>query len=106
MSDLLFDLVQAIIVVAIGLVVRYLVPWIKSQIEGTKLKEIINWSYKFVEAAEQIFGSGKGADKKDYVTKMLKKLLTAKKLALSEEQINALIEGIVNEMYPKKGDNS
>lgn len=99
MSDLLFELLKAVIIVVMGVLVRYFVPWIKAKIADTKLGEIMTWAYKYVQAAEQtIIG---GVDKKDYVSKHLKELLIAKKISLSDSQIDGLIEGIVNELYPK-----
>ncbi len=100
MSELLFDVLKAVILLVIGVIVRYLVPWIKAKLDGTQLEEIMTWAYKFVQAAEQTIRGG--ADKKDYVTKKLKELLIAKNISLSSDQIDALIEGIVNELYPKE----
>ena len=101
MSDLLFNVLSAVIMLVVGAVVRYLVPWLKAKLDGTKLEEVMTWAYKFVQAAEQtIIG---GASKKDYVTEKLKELLVAKNISLSSDQVDALIEGIVNELYPKEG---
>ena len=101
MNELLFNVVCAMVSLAVGTIIRYLIPWIKEQIQGTKLEEVITWAYKFVQAAEQtIIG---GAEKKAYVTEKLREILMAKNLSLSNSQIDALIEGIVNELYPKEG---
>ncbi len=99
MNDLLFNIVWAVIIALAGVFARYFIPWIKEVIEGTKLEGVLTWAYKFVQAAEQTITDG--VDKKTYVIEQLRKILLAKKLALSEEQISALIEGIVNELYPK-----
>lgn len=100
MSDLFFNLLMAFVIFVVGVITRYLVPWIKEKIEGTKLEQVMVWAYKLVQAAEQTIGHG--TDKKDYVTKRLNEILTAKNLSLSDTQIDALIEGIVNELYPKE----
>lgn len=101
MKELIFNFLMAFVLFVIGVITRYLVPWIKEKIQGTKLEQVMVWAYKLVQAAEQTITGGE--DKKCFVTKKLKEILTAKNLALSDTQIDALIEGIVNELYPKEG---
>lgn len=100
MEDLLFQLLLAVITVIAGAIGRFVIPWIKEKVEGTKFENACVWAQTFVSAAEQYIKSG-GADKKTYVAERLRELLKSKKLALSDEQLNALIEATVNELYPK-----
>ena len=100
MEDLLFKLLLAVVTVIAGAIGRYVIPWLKEKLEGSKFETICVWAQTFVEAAEQYIKSG-GVDKKTYVTERLRELLKQKKLALSDDQLDALIEATVNELYPK-----
>lgn len=98
MDDILFNVLKAVTVFVIGVIMRYFIPWVKEKIANTKFEVVLTWVTKFVEAAEQtIIGS---SDKKTYVTEKLKELLQSKNLALPDDQISALIEATVNELYP------
>ena len=55
-------------------------------------------SKKAVEAAEQIFGGGKGKEKKEYAKKVIIKYLAAKGIILDLDIIEAYIEAAVKEM--------
>jgi LL-H family phage holin len=100
MNETLFNLLQICVVFVLGIIVRFFIPWAKEKIYNTKYGSVLEWVFKFVCAAEQTIT--KGDDKKDYVIKKLKNLVEQKKLNLTDEQIDALIESTVNEMFPKK----
>lgn len=55
-------------------------------------------SKKAVEAAEQIFGGGRGAEKKEYAKMVIQKYLSAKGIVLDLDIIEAYIEAAVKEM--------
>lgn len=59
-------------------------------------------SAKAVEAAEQIFGGGKGEKKKEYALKIVEKYLAAKGIKLDLEIISAYIESAVKELKFEK----
>jgi hypothetical protein len=100
MEELLFQLLLAVVTVIAGAIGRFVIPWIKEKVEGTKFQNVCEWTETFVAAAEQYIKTG-GPDKKTYVAVHLKNLLKSKKLSLSDEQLNALIESTVNELFPK-----
>jgi LL-H family phage holin len=96
MTDTVFYIINLILVIIISFIARYAIPWIKEQIGNDKLAVIEKWTNYAVLAAEQTLQSG--TEKKDYVTQFLKGLLLAKNLALTDEQINILIESAVKAM--------
>ena len=44
MNEVLFEVLKAVILLAIVLVVRYLIPWLKLQVEGTKNEWLVKWA--------------------------------------------------------------
>ncbi len=99
MNDILFEVLKAATVLAIVLLTRYAVPWIKQQVENTKYAWIIQCTELAVRSAEQtILGSKTEQEKKAIVTKFLKEQLQQKNISISDEQLNTLIEAAVYEL--------
>lgn len=96
MDELLFTIIKLLVIVVITVVMRYGFPLLKGFIESTKLNEAVKWAKWAVDSAEQtIKKGGSGAEKKAIVTKFLKEILTEKNIALSDAQLDALIEAAV-----------
>ena len=84
----LTPLASAIVTTAIALIVAYLIPYLRS-------KHIMLWVKIAVEAAELIYtGTGRGAEKKQYVLKFL----NSKGFTLNMAEIENLIESAVLEL--------
>lgn len=98
MDEIIFEVVKVVVMIAALVIARYLVPWIKEKIGADKLAQIEKWTKYAVEMAQQVHWTETGEDKKAIVTKFLKEILTAKNIALSDEQLNVLIEAAVKEM--------
>lgn len=96
MNELLFNIIKLLVIVLITLVVRYGVPFLKQKLEEAKLSGVAKWVDKAVKAAEQTTTQpGAGIEKKAIVVKFLKKILTAKNISISDEQLDTLIEAAV-----------
>lgn len=88
-------LVGGCIILISGLVTGYIVPYIKSRTDESRLEKIKIWVKTAVEAAEMLYKEqGMGTAKKEYVLKFLEK----KGFALDQEEIENLIEAAVLEM--------
>lgn len=98
MDSLLFEILRVVIILSIALVVRYLVPWLKLQIGESQLKEISHWVNTAVLMAQQVHSSKTGPERKAIVVDLLQKMLTAKNITITDEQLNALIEAAVKTM--------
>lgn len=98
MSDILFEAVKLLVMVAVLVITRYVIPWIRSKIENDKLTAITEWARIAVLAAQQIMTTKDGAEKKAIVTEFLKEILTDKNIALSDYQLDILIEAAVKQM--------
>lgn len=95
MNDILFEILKFTIVVAIIIVTRYLVPWLKTQIKGTRYEEYLAMVNDAVKWAEQTIGAGNGAEKKQLVLSFLTQLALDKNLSITAEQLEVLIESAV-----------
>ena len=96
MDDLLFNIIKLLVIIVVSVFVRYGVPLVKQIVERYQMEEVLKWVEVAVNAAEQtIKAGGSGKDKKAIVTKFLKEILMEKDLALSEKQLDNLIEAAV-----------
>lgn len=98
MNDIVFEIVKIVIMVTVLVVTRYLVPLIKDKIGSSNMKLIAEWTKYAVLKAQQVLWSESGEDRKVYVTEFLKNLLIEKNIALSDEQLDILIEAAVKQM--------
>ena len=64
---------------------------------------IIDWTFQAVHAAEQAHQALPGPERKAIVTDFLKRVLQQKNIALSDEEIDILIEAAVKEMNAAAG---
>lgn len=98
MNDIIFEAIKIVVMVAVLVITRYLIPWIREKIGADKMMEIEKWARFAVLKAQQVMQSATGEDKKAYVTEFLKQLLIAKNISLSDEQLEVLIEAAVKQM--------
>ncbi len=99
MDEKLFQVVLTVIPVLGTIVTYFIVPFIKSNIDLTKLSQYKEWAALAVKTAEMLWKeTGHGEDKKAYVVKSLNNMFNAKKTVITEEQCNILIEGALQEL--------
>ena len=98
MNDIVVEIVKVVVMVAALLITRYLVPWLKEKIGADKLAMAEKWAKYAVLKAQQVLWDETGKDRKAYVTEFLKEILIAKNIALSDEQLDVLIEAAVKQM--------
>lgn len=76
---------------AVVVVTRYLVPYLKARLSAANQEELIHLIENLVQAAEQLFAGEKmGEQKKEYVVNAL-----SEKGVLITESVNAMIESAV-----------
>lgn len=98
MNEIVFEIIKLVVMIAALAVTRYLVPWIREKANTDKLVLAEKWVRYAVLKAQQVLWAEKGQDKKAYVTEFLKEILIAKNIALSDEQLDVLIEAAVKQM--------
>lgn len=84
-------IVQALITLITALITTFALPYIKEKLSVSKLEKLSFWVETAVKAAEQIFGSKTGLQKKEYVVNFL--LSTG--IVVDIDEVTALIESSV-----------
>lgn len=98
MRDIIIQALRLLIMVAVFLITTYAIPWIRAQTNNELMCTIAEWATRAVLAAEQIHASQPGPERKYIVTKFLRNILEQKNIALSDEELDMLIEAAVMEM--------
>lgn len=98
MNEILFEVIKVVVMVAALVITRYLVPWLREKIGADKLAVAEKWARYAVLKAQQVMWSENGSERKAYVTEFLKGLLIKKNIALSDEQLDVLVEAAVKQM--------
>lgn len=98
MSDMVFELVKVAVMLVALLAARYIIPWIRDRMGADQLELVTSWVRSAVLYAQQTMWAETGAERKAVVTELLKELLTAKNISLTDEQLDILIEAAVKEM--------
>ena len=93
---MMFDwttVIEIALFAVVAIVAAAVVPWVKERIGAERFNTLWKWVCTAVQAAEQLFGSGKGGDKKAYV----EEFLAAHGYDVIEE-VNNMIEAAVREL--------
>ena len=98
MSEILFEVLRLIVLLAVFAVTCYLIPWIRGKIGQDKLDEITKWANAAVLMAQQVYVAKTGAERKAIVVGLLKDILIAKNISISDDQLDMLIEAAVKAM--------
>lgn len=96
--DILMQILKLVVMVATALITTYLIPWIKSHTDTTKLYAVMRWAREAVLAAEQIYGAETGAEKKRYALDLLAKIVEDAHIDMTKAELEMLIEAAVGEM--------
>ena len=102
MNDILFELLKLIVMIAVLLVMRYAIPWLRARIGAEKIAEIEKWA----KMAQQVYWNKSGEERKEIVTEFLREMLIAKNISISGEQLEILIEAAVKQMKIEEGRNT
>lgn len=87
-------IVEIVIIVAVVVVGRYLIPYVKAKLTAAQFDTLMEWVETAVKAAEQIFtGSGRGTEKKEWVENLLSEIGVT-----VDEAVDAMIEASVLEL--------
>lgn len=96
--DIIMQILRLVIMIATAMITTYLIPWIKSHTDTTKLYAVMRWAHEAVMAAEQIYGAQTGPEKKDYALKFLRKVVDAAHINITDAELSTLVEAAVGEM--------
>ena len=85
------DIMECIIALLSAVITTFLIPYLKQRLSEEKQKKLLFWVKTAVKAAEQLFGSKTGQQKKDYVVAFL----LSKGIVFDVDEVTALIESEV-----------
>ncbi len=105
MNEIVFEILRLLVLLAVFIVTCYLLPLIKSKIGQDKLEEIIKWVNAAVLMAQQVYHAKTGAERKAIVIDLMKGILIAKKISITDEQLDLLIEAAVKSMKIQEGES-
>lgn len=94
-SEMITEIIKAVLTIVSILVTAYVVPWLKQKIGESKYNEIIDICQKAVCAAEKIYTADQWMLKKEYVFNLIKARAKAIGFTVTDEELNAIVEGIV-----------
>ena len=99
MNEYLFEALVVIVIVLGTILTRYLVPYLKAQIQDSEYAEVIDIIERSVRSAEQVLHApGQGQAKKAQVVAFVSHYLTERRIHITEEQLDKLIEAAVYSM--------
>ena len=98
MNEIIFEALKLLIMIVFFLASCYLIPWIKSMIGQNRLDEIKSGTNAAVLMAQQVYYAKTGPERKAIVVELLKSMLTAKNISITDEQLDTLIEAAVKAM--------
>ncbi len=106
MNEMIFEVLRLIVLLAVFAVTCYLIPWIRRKIGKDKLDEITKWVNSAVLMAQQVYHTQTGAERKAIVIDLLRSILIAKNISISDDQLDILIEAAVKAMKMQEGSNA
>lgn len=105
MNEILFEILRLIVLLAVFVATCYLIPWIRGKIGQDRLDEITRWVNAAVLMAQQVYAAQTGAERKAIVVDLMKNILIAKNISISDGQLDLLIEAAVKAMKMQGGVN-
>lgn len=96
--DFTFDiteLLKAVVELMAVLITLFVIPWLKRKVGNEKMADFLRWVEIGVLAAEQMYQSFEGEEKKNYVVGLLKE----KGFKFTDAEVSAAIEGAVKTVH-------
>ncbi len=91
------EIIECIVLLVSALITTFVIPVLKQKLSADKREKLIFWVKTAVSAAEQIYGSKTGQQKKDYVVAFL----LSKGIVADIDEVTALIESEVFKLTGK-----
>ena len=112
MNDILFNILQVVIISAIAAVLRYVIPYFTRILREHDFNFAADIIETLVRAAEQtITGHGRGDERFEFVVRMAKSQFERYNIQIADDQIIQLLEAAVQAMnaeskwlFPEEGE--
>lgn len=95
-TELITKIVEAVLTILLALISAYVIPWLKTKIGQDKMDQLNSFIELAVRAAEQLYTPEEWEQKKAYVVGLAQAKIQQLGIGLTEDQLDAIIEGIVN----------
>ena len=107
MDQIMITTIELVVLVIAFLIGKYAIPFIRTNLDASKLGLISSWALMFVRASENIIvGSGKGEEKRKQVTAWIKEKADEIGINLTEDQIRTLLEDAYTTMIQEANKNN
>ncbi len=87
-------IIEAVLALLSAVLTAFVLPMLRRRLSDEQTERLRTWVQVGVAAAEQLFGSKTGQQKKDYVLS----LLLSKGLVVDVDEVNAMIESEVHNL--------
>lgn len=104
-NEVVYLVLKIVVILAVTIVTRYLIPWIKEKIGNEQYDRIEKEVTKFVLAIQQMYPELAGPEKRKIVTEKIIEYLASKNIELTNDQIRDLIESAVKTMKIQESNN-
>ena len=98
MKEITFEILKLVIMILAAVLTRYVIPWIRRKTQNETFQTVIDWTLQAVLAAEQVYTSKTGAERKRIVTAFVKRIIDEKGIPISDSELDILIESAVKQM--------
>lgn len=98
MNDMVLEILRVVVMLAVLVLTRYIVPWIKAKIGAEQMEEVRTWVNTAVLMAQQVYAAKPGPERKAIVVEIIRGMLIKKNIDISAEQLDMLIEAAVKAM--------
>lgn len=95
MSYNITPIIQAIITLCAAVITVFVIPWVRAKVGEQDTENLVAWVRIAVAAAEQLFTSAQGTEKKQYVLDFL----AGKGLTVDNNTVENAIEAAVLELH-------
>lgn len=102
MSDIAMYIAEIIVIAIVAAICRFVVPCAIKYVENSSLSVAAQWVKFAVLKAEQVFLEYTGPEKKEYVEKFVVETLQQRKINITQDQVDTLIESAVKQMNIEK----
>ena len=98
MKDITFEVLKLAIMILAAVLTRYVIPWIRRKTQNEIFQTVIDWTMQAVLAAEQVYTSKTGPERKKIVTAFIKRIIDEKGIPIDDYELDILIESAVKQM--------
>lgn len=101
-SEIISLIIKVVVLIIASVITTYVIPFIKSKMGDDNYKNLVQFITLCVRSAEQLFTPEQWKEKKEYVLGLAQGWVSSNlKINISDEQLDSIIEGLVNEVKAK-----